>query len=99
MLFFQFLEALRLVDRHPAIGLAPAIKGVLRNTIRPTDRPDRLVALFRLLQNLDNLFGGVLTRFHMRPPVGGLYHSFLASLLGAPHARIAKVATAIGVAR
>jgi hypothetical protein len=80
MLFSQqFLE--RIYLKH-ALGQEPFEPSILRDAIRATDRPNRLLALFSLLQDLDNLFSGVLTRFHVRPPVGGLYHSFLASLLG-----------------
>ncbi len=72
ILLLQFFEALGFGDRHAAKLFAPAIEGAFRDTVRPTDCADRLVALFGLLQDLDNLFGGVLTGFHACPPSGGL---------------------------
>ena len=64
ILFLELLETLNLVNRHPAIGLAPAVERVLGDAMCATDGSDSLLAFLRLFQDFDDLFGGMLIRFH-----------------------------------
>src|SRR5689334_25180374 len=50
MLFLELLEALNLVDGHPAIDFAPAIERMLGDTMGAADRRDGLLTFLRLLQ-------------------------------------------------
>jgi hypothetical protein len=57
-----------------------------------------VAAIHALNPPIDNLFGGVLTGFHHRPPAGGLYHIILPSLSGAPqpvHITLRRMCSAI----
>ena len=69
VLFLKLLQALDVIDRHAAIGLAPAVKGVFCDAIVTTDRRDGLFARQCLVKNRDDLFGGVMIELHENPPV------------------------------
>lgn len=71
VLLLQFLEALGFVERHPAIGAAPAVEGVLSDAVVTTDGADRLLALLGLLDDLDDLLGRMGRGLHRLLLVGG----------------------------
>lgn len=65
----QFAEPRRRRHAHPAVLLAPAVECHLRNAVLAAPLPDRVVPLFRLLLDRDDLLGRKLLPLHAAAPL------------------------------
>jgi hypothetical protein len=59
------------VDRHAAIGFAPAVEPILGNAVIAAHGGDGLLALLGLLDDFDNLLGRMICGLHGLLLVGG----------------------------
>ncbi len=75
----QLLEALNLGNGHAAVGVSPAVEGSLGDAMFTANGSNGFLTFLSLVEDLDDLLGGILSGLHVVLLLGGSYHFILAS--------------------